>query len=321
MKRKTKQATLNAALDQLGAEFRTLPWEYNIVSKGTCQEIVRLWPGDPHDDIMVCVLKDMEFQERFHRQDYYFLNYAYAHDYQTVSDRRNNVVTVHEGECYIGQPFCGYALRQAGDDRAVVIGVLIQKELFYRDFLPILGAAPSIFDFFLEPRSNAYATDYLRLPAATCPVIRTLLELMVIEYANRTDETQAMLKSLTAALLLHIARLCRKLAPQKKSLTISEQIVSYMSEHMDTATLSSIGAHFSYHPTYVSNLLKKETGRTFTDLLRELRMTRATALLAGTTLSIEDIAAMLGYTNSSNFYKAFRETYGVTPREWLAQNT
>ncbi|MCI6099528.1 MAG: helix-turn-helix transcriptional regulator [Selenomonas sp.] len=92
-----------------------------------------------------------------------------------------------------------------------------------------------------------------------------------------------------------------------------------MSEHMDTVTLVDLGAHFSYHPTYVSNLLKKETGRTFTSILRELRMTRATALLTGTTLSIEEIAAMLGFASSSNFYKAFKEEYGMTPREWMAR--
>ena len=314
MKQKRRLAD---ALDRLGEEFLTLPWEYRIVDKGTSHEIVRLWPGDPRDDIMVCVLKDTEFHEQFHRQDYYFLNYAYAHDYRTVSDRRSNVVTIHEGECYIGQPFCGYALRQAGDDQVVVIGVLIQKELFYRDFLPILASTPAIFDFFLEPRSNNYSTDFLRLSVTECTAIRTLLELMVIEYADRQDETQAMLKSLTAALLLHVARYCRERTPQKKSLTTSEKIVGYMSEHLDTATLASIGAHFSYHPTYVSNLLKKETGRTFSAILRELRMTRAEALLSGTTLSIEEISAMLGYANSSNFYKAFREQYGTTPREWL----
>lgn len=106
---------------------------------------------------------------------------------------------------------------------------------------------------------------------------------------------------------------------EKKSLTISEEIVGYMSEHMDTVTLVDLGAHFSYHPTYVSNLLKKETGRTFTSILRELRMTRATALLTGTTLSIEEIAAMLGFASSSNFYKAFKEEYGMTPREWMAR--
>lgn len=41
-------------------------------------------------------------------------------------------------------------------------------------------------------------------------------------------------------------------------------------------------------------------------------------LMKGTTLSNEEIAAMLGYSNSSNFYKAFKDYYGVSPREYLS---
>ena len=43
-------------------------------------------------------------------------------------------------------------------------------------------------------------------------------------------------------------------------------------------------------------------------------MERAVLLMKNTTLSIEEISAMLGYSNHSNFYKAFKEYYGVTPR-------
>jgi YesN/AraC family two-component response regulator len=46
-------------------------------------------------------------------------------------------------------------------------------------------------------------------------------------------------------------------------------------------------------------------------------MDKAVILLKGTTLSIEEIAAMLGYSNHSNFYKAFKEYYGKTPREYI----
>ena len=46
-------------------------------------------------------------------------------------------------------------------------------------------------------------------------------------------------------------------------------------------------------------------------------MERAVLLLKNTTLSVEEITVMLGYSNTSNFYKAFREYYGTTPREYL----
>jgi len=95
--------------------------------------------------------------------------------------------------------------------------------------------------------------------------------------------------------------------------------MQYMSEHFDTVTLKSIAHRFSYHPNYVSALLHKELGKTFTELVLQQRMERAVILLRGTDLSVEEIAYMLGYNNASNFYKAFREYYHKSPRTYLEQ--
>ena len=310
-----KNTLLELALNKLAKQFETLPWEYNTIEKDGQREIVRLWPGKKEEEIMIAVLKAYDFYEELHRQDYYFFNYAYKHSYQTISDRRDNIITINEGECYVGQPFCGYGIRQPEDTPAIVIGVLIQKELFYRDFLPIVSSCPAIFDFFIDPQRNYFSTDYLRFSFPKDSPVKTLLEMMVMEYADPQDETPEMLKSMTGTLLLQIARRYRIVAPTMVSESKADQIIGYMSEHMDSATLPAIGKHFSYHPTYVSNLLKKETGSTFSELLLKLRMERAVMLLNGTTLSIEEIAAMLGYSNSSNFYKAFKAYYGTSPRE------
>ena len=86
-------------------------------------------------------------------------------------------------------------------------------------------------------------------------------------------------------------------------------------------TLKDIAAHFSYHPNYISSLLHQELGKTFSEIVLEKRMDRAVILLKGTTLSIEEIASMLGYSNHSNFYKAFKEYYGKTPREYIGSSS
>lgn len=90
-----------------------------------------------------------------------------------------------------------------------------------------------------------------------------------------------------------------------------------MDDHSDVGTLKTIAARFGYHPNYISALLHKETGRTFSDILLEKRMERAVLLMRNTTLSLEEISALLGYSNHSNFYKAFKAYYGSTPREYL----
>ncbi len=308
---------LSLAIEKLAKQFKTLPWDFKTVEQNGKNEIIRLWPGSPEEEIMICVLKQFDFHEELHRQNYYFFNYAYKGNYQTLSDVRNNIVTIHEGECYVGQPFCGYGIRQEKDTAAVVIGVLIQKELFYRDFLPVVSSAPAIFRFFIDPQQNEFSTEYLRFAFPKDSPVKKLLELMVIEYADPQEETGTMLKSLTGALLLQIARRYKVISPASGSLTVSDQIVKYIGEHLENVSLTSIGKHFSYHPAYVSNLLRNETGNTFSEILLRLRMERAVMLMKGTTLSNEEIAAMLGYSNSSNFYKAFKEYYRTSPREYI----
>ncbi|QFJ55306.1 helix-turn-helix domain-containing protein [Pseudobutyrivibrio xylanivorans] len=43
-------------------------------------------------------------------------------------------------------------------------------------------------------------------------------------------------------------------------------------------------------------------------------------LLSHTTLTIEDIYTYIGYDNSSYFYRKFKESYGMSPRDYRLAN-
>ena len=77
-------------------------------------------------------------------------------------------------------------------------------------------------------------------------------------------------------------------------------------------TLDDLARHLHLSPNYASALLKRQTGRTFMQLVQESRLARAATLLdAGTTA--EAAAREAGYANMSFFYKKFAERYGCTP--------
>lgn len=101
--------------------------------------------------------------------------------------------------------------------------------------------------------------------------------------------------------------------------TLADRIVAFVEANPDTATLTSTAAHFGYHPVYTSRYIKDKTGKTFTEHLTESRMRRARLLLDDTDLPVEKIALMVGYGNTSNFYKAFRQHFGTTPRPRRSQ--
>lgn len=316
----SRKERLEQALDNLAEQFKHLHWDYPDMGLDYRREQILYWPGNPQEDIMVCVLKDQDFRESLHRHDFYFFNYAYRNDYEAETETANNIITIREGECYMGQPFSGYGLRQKKEDPAVILGVLVQKRMFYRELLPIVAADPVMFRFFLDPQRNRFSEDFLHFPFSKDSPVRDLLEMMVLEYANKTAESQLILKSLASALFLHIARRYRQLHPQNEGKRLSDQLMRYMGEHTDTVSLKELADHFSYHPNYISGALRKETGRCFKQILQEMRMKRAVMLLKGTMLSVEEIADMLGYSDRSNFFKAFRDYYGKTPREYVNED-
>lgn len=141
--------------------------------------------------------------------------------------------------------------------------------------------------------------------------------MMVIEYAHKGEDTQDILKPLALAFLMQVARQYTFANQRPPADNLSDRIVQYISEHSDKVTLKDIAARFSYHPNYISTLLHRELGKSFSEILLSQRMERAVILLKGTDLAINEIALMLGYSNSSNFYRAFREYYGVSPREYI----
>ena len=309
---------LSLAINKLGHDWSHLNWEFRDFERDGVPDKMSQWQGDPKDDIMIVVFKGQHISEPFHRQEFFFIDYAYHLDYNALSSRFNNLITVREGDCYIGQPYNGYALKGDSDgDDIIMIGVHIKKEAFFREYLPALSTDPEMFRFFLDPQADRFSDEFIHLSFEKTSPVRSLLEMMVIEYADRKEDTQRILKPMVLALFMHIARRYRLEKPLGNNGKISEQIVQYIRSRSESVTLRDIADHFSYHPNYVSTLLHRETGKSFSEILLETRMDRAVILLKGTTLSIEEIAAMLGYTNNSNFYKAFRSYYGKTPRDYI----
>jgi hypothetical protein len=65
------------AVDKLGADFPNLNWNFQEHRIGRKKELISQWLGGPDEDIMVCIFKGREIHEKFHRQDFFFINYAY----------------------------------------------------------------------------------------------------------------------------------------------------------------------------------------------------------------------------------------------------
>jgi AraC-like DNA-binding protein len=64
-----------------------------------------------------------------------------------------------------------------------------------------------------------------------------------------------------------------------------------------------------------------DEGMTFRELLVEARQELGRQLLSDPSTEIDEVACLLGYQDSSSFYRAFRYWEGVTPNRWRELNT
>lgn len=314
-------------MDYLAEEFGLLDFTFHHYHEDGHDYIKNLWPGGANESVMVCVYRGNDIHEPFHRHDFIYFNYAYQNDYAALSDKEGNLITIHQGECYIGQPFSGYALRSIKGVESTIIGVLIKKEAFFRNFMQTFASDNVLFHFFLDPEKNKYADKYLHFSFRHVPEVRTLLELMVREYANRGEDTQQVLTSMATTLYLLVTRAYHSdanLTTNTKDTASDDspaaRILAYMDNHFRSVSLKELSEQFSYHPNYISALLHRETGKTFSEILLEKRMEHALVLMKGTDLSNEEIADILGYTSTTNYYKAFRRYYKMSPREYILKH-
>ena len=87
------------------------------------------------------------------------------------------------------------------------------------------------------------------------------------------------------------------------------------------ASLSNVARCYGVSLAYVSECVRAQTGKTYKELLQKHRMETAARLLRRSDLNIQQIITLVGYENTSYFYRLFHERYGVSPREYRLLRT
>lgn len=84
----------------------------------------------------------------------------------------------------------------------------------------------------------------------------------------------------------------------------------------ETPELSELARAVGTNTRNLNEAFRKLTGVTALNYLREVRMREAGRLLRETGLDVQTIAIDLGYGNAANFSTAFRERFGMSPRQF-----
>ncbi|MBN2957411.1 response regulator transcription factor [Blautia massiliensis (ex Durand et al. 2017)] len=92
-------------------------------------------------------------------------------------------------------------------------------------------------------------------------------------------------------------------------------------EYGSVLTLESIAGRLNISPEYLSQIFSKQMGVTITAYLKTCRIEVAKRLLTDKERSVQEVAAMVGYTNDKYFFRVFKEKTGVTPTEFKRETS
>lgn len=96
-----------------------------------------------------------------------------------------------------------------------------------------------------------------------------------------------------------------------------KMIVGEMKQHYtENITLTDLSRKYGISAGHLSGLIKEELQLSFSEYIASKRLQKAKELLADESLSIEEIAEQVGYSDYFYFTKVFKKNCGISPSKY-----
>jgi AraC-like DNA-binding protein len=136
----------------------------------------------------------------------------------------------------------------------------------------------------------------------------------LVELASISDEAD-----LSAWLVSMLERIMDAIREQRAypNTVLLNSALQFMEQHLaEDISRDDAAAAACMSPSHFSRLMKEKFGRSFTELLAQMRVDHSKELLKRTDKSIVQICLECGFNDQSYFTKVFQRYTGNTPREY-----
>ncbi|MDH0749587.1 AraC family transcriptional regulator [Pseudomonas sp. GD03842] len=164
------------------------------------------------------------------------------------------------------------------------------------------------------------------LDDASFAEVAALLSQMRVADRTRQLGSASMLRGY---LLQLIGKVCNLFEPQLRALAASKaerqgrrdamgRVMGYIREHIADPgmTLTDAAAAAFLSPNYLTHLLRKETGSSFSELVLERRMRLARTHLVNGSKPLSHVAEICGFADEAYFSRRFRKAHGMPPGQF-----
>lgn len=226
-------------------------------------------------------------------------------------------IHLNKGDLLLIDVGCSHSISRLGEED-ILINLLFRDQSININFLSGMRKSNSLVYNFLLNRVSGGGKEtpkYLIFRGEHSKDIKTTMEQIIEEYYEKREFSDTILQAYLSILLAKLVRNYHVSAPEgsssKQKLIVS--ILKDISKDYQNISLGSLAAKYKYNKNYLSNVIKKETGDSFKDLLTKQRLIQAHTLITSTTLPIDEIIENIGMKNKTHFYKKYKEFYQRMP--------
>jgi len=248
-----------------------------------------------------------------HSHDYVEMVYMCAG--QTTHRVNGQEIVLRAGELLMLGRHARQSIAPAGEGDVAVN--FIVRPAFFSGTLPFLGEEETPLRRFVVGCLTGENEDGCLLfrVSDVLPVqnlIENLLYTLLEDIPNRRGVLQMTMGLLFAQLLNHTDTL--KLETREQSAVFS--VLRYVEENYRDGSLGEIASRLHYELPSLSRLVRQKTGRNYTELVQEKRLSQAAWLLRNTNRKVDEIANAVGYENLSYFHRLFAARFGRSPKKY-----
>ena len=248
-----------------------------------------------------------------HTHDY--VEMVYMCSGSTSHQVNGSKIVLHKGEMLMLGQNTLQSIEPAGEGD-VAVNFIVRPE-FFSGTLSFLGEEETpLRHFVVSCLTGQNEAGWLLFHVADILPIQNLIENLLYtlteQIPNRRGILQSTMGLLFAQCLNHTDSLEFK-SPQQNAVLF---VLRYIEEHYADGSLGEISEELHYDLPYLSRLIRQSTGRNYTQLLQEKRLSQAAWLLRNTDRKVDEISVSVGYENISYFHRIFAARFGQSPRTY-----
>ncbi len=249
-----------------------------------------------------------------HTHDY--VEVVYMCKGSTTHIINGDVITLNEGELLFLSTSATQEIRRA-DEEDIAVNFIINPQ-FFDKILEMLGEEETPLKRFVIDALTHKNTEnhYLHFKVSEVLPIQNLIENLIYTLVSGNALKRNAITITMGLLFLELTNHTDKLYTDKKTDSVLLEVFRYIDENYKDGSLNELATILGYDFYSLSKEIKNLSGKTYTDLLQEKRLSQAAFLLKHTDMNVSDISIMVGYENASYFHRIFSKKFSLSPKKY-----